>query len=127
MKKLELYREFLKSKRPIDEIVLKKIEENLKAKYIYNSNGIEGNTLSLMEANLIIEHGITIKGKSLKEHLEVKGQEYALKFLSEVMKQKEEISLRMIREFNGRTGRLLMNLELMKDEFPITIRLFKNR
>ena len=191
MKKLELYRNFLKSKRPIDEITLKKIEENLKAKYIYNSNGIEGNTLSLMETNLIIEHGVTIKGKSLKEHLEVKGQEYALNFLTEVMKQKEEISLRMIREFNslvmingggtfktlpneivganfktspphlveehlnklienfhssnediikkvaifhadfekihpfpdgnGRTGRLLMNLELMKEGFPITI------
>lgn len=191
MKKLELYRNFLKSKRPIDEISLKKIEENLKAKYIYNSNGIEGNTLSLMETNLIIEHGVTIKGKSLKEHLEVKGQEYALNFLTEVMNQKEEISLRMIREFNslvmvngggtfktlpneiiganfktspphlveehlsklienfyssnediikkvaifhadfekihpfpdgnGRTGRLLMNLELMKEGFPITI------
>ena len=191
MKKLELYRNFLKSKRPIDEISLKKIEENLKAKYIYNSNGIEGNTLSLLETNLIIEHGVTIKGKSLKEHLEVKGQEYALNFLTEVMNQKEEISLRMIREFNslvmingggtfktlpneiiganfktspphlveehlsklienfyssnediikkvaifhadfekihpfpdgnGRTGRLLMNLELMKEGFPITI------
>ena len=191
MKKLELYRNFLKSKRPIDEISLKKIEENLKAKYIYNSNGIEGNTLSLMETNLIIEHGVTIKGKSLKEHLEVKGQEYALNFLTEVMNQKEEISLRMIREFNslvmvngggtfktlpneiiganfktspphlveehlnklienfhssnediikkvaifhadfekihpfpdgnGRTGRLLMNFELMKEGFPITI------
>ena len=191
MKKLELYKNFLKSKRPIDEITLKKIEENLKAKYIYNSNGIEGNTLSLMETNLIIEHGVTIKGKSLKEHLEVKGQEYALNFLTEVMNQKEEISLRMIREFNslvmingggtfktlpneivganfktspphlveehlnklienfynsnediikkvaifhadfekihpfpdgnGRTGRLLMNLELMKEGFPITI------
>ena len=191
MKKLELYRNFLKSKRPIDEITLKKIEENLKAKYIYNSNGIEGNTLSLMETNLIIEHGVTIKGKSLKEHLEVKGQEYALNFLTEVMNQKEKISLRMIREFNslimingggtfktlpneivganfktspphlveehlnklienfhssnediikkvaifhadfekihpfpdgnGRTGRLLMNLELMKEGFPITI------
>jgi len=191
MKKLELYRNFLKSKRPIDEITLKKIEENLKAKYIYNSNGIEGNTLSLMETNLIIEHGVTIKGKSLKEHLEVKGQEYALNFLTEIMNQKEEISLRTIREFNslvmingggtfktlpneivganfktspphlveehlnklienfynsnediikkvaifhadfekihpfpdgnGRTGRLLMNLELMKEGFPITI------
>ena len=191
MKKLELYRNFLKSKRPIDEISLKKIEENLKVKYIYNSNGIEGNTLSLMETNLIIEHGVTIKGKSLKEHLEVKGQEYALNFLTEVMNQKEKISLRMIREFNslimingggtfktlpneivganfktspphlveehlnklienfynsnediikkvavfhadfekihpfpdgnGRTGRLLMNLELMKEGFPITI------
>ena len=191
MKKLELYRNFLKSKRPIDEITLKKIEENLKAKYIYNSNGIEGNTLSLMEINLIIEHGVTIKGKSLKEHLEVKGQEYALNFLTEIMNQKEEISLRTIREFNslvmingggtfktlpneivganfktspphlveehlnklignfynsnediikkvaifhadfekihpfpdgnGRTGRLLMNLELMKEGFPITI------
>ena len=191
MKKLELYKNFSKSKRPIDEITLKKIEENLKAKYIYNSNGIEGNTLSLMETNLIIEHGVTIKGKSLKEHLEVKGQEYALNFLTEVMNQKEKISLRMIREFNslimingggtfktlpneivganfktspphlveehlnklienfynsnediikkvaifhadfekihpfpdgnGRTGRLLMNLELMKEGFPITI------
>ena len=38
MKKLELYKNFLKSKRSIDEISLKKIEENLKAKYIYNSN-----------------------------------------------------------------------------------------
>ena len=191
MKKIELYRNFLKSKRPIDEISLKKIEENLKAKYIYNSNGIEGNTLSLMETNLIIEHGVTIKGKSLKEHLEVKGQEYALNFLAEIMNRKEEISLRTIREFNslvmingggtfktlpneivganfktspphlveehlnklienfynsnediikkvaifhadfekihpfpdgnGRTGRLLMNLELMKEGFPITI------
>ena len=191
MKKLELYREFLKSKRPIDKMVLKKIEENLSAKFIYNSNGIEGNTLSLMETNLIIEHGVTIKGKSLKEHLEVKGQEYALNFLIEVMKQQEKISLRMIREFNslvmvngggtfktvpneivgakfktsppylveehlskliedfynsnediikrvaifhadfekihpfpdgnGRTGRLLMNLELMKAGYPITI------
>ena len=90
MKKLELYREFLKSKRPINEIILNKIEENLKAKFIYNSNGIEGNTLSLMETNLIIEHGVTIKGKSLKEHLEVKGQEYALNFLLEVMKEKEK-------------------------------------
>ena len=191
MKKLELYREFLKSKRPINSIILKRIEEHLKADYIYNSNAIEGNTLTLMETNLIIEHGVTIKGKSLKEHLEVKGQEYALKFLLEVMKQKEEISLRIIREFNslvmvngggtfktvpneivgakfktsppylveehlskliedfynsnediikrvaifhadfekihpfpdgnGRTGRLLMNLELMKAGYPITI------
>lgn len=191
MKKLELYREFLKSKRPINSIILKRIEEHLKADYIYNSNAIEGNTLTLMETNLIIEHGVTIKGKSLKEHLEVKGQEYGLDFLNNVMKEQENISLRMIREFNslvmvngggtfktvpneivgsnfktspphlveehlsklienfynsneniikkvaifhadfekihpfpdgnGRTGRLLMNLELMKDGFPIII------
>ena len=191
MKKLELYREFLKSKRPINSIILKRIEEHLKADYIYNSNAIEGNTLTLMETNLIIEHGVTIKGKSLKEHLEVKGQEYGLDFLNNVMKEQENISLRMIREFNGlvmvngggtfktnfnkiiganfetsppylveeklnriiqnyynsdkniiekvaifhadfekihpfpdgngRTGRLLMNLELMKAGYPITI------
>lgn len=191
MGKVELYKEFLKTKRPIEENILKKIEENLKARYIYNSNGIEGNTLSLMETNLIIEHGVTIKGKSLKEHLEVKGQEYALNFLADVIKENEYISLRLIREFNslvmvngggtfkkfqneivganfmtspphlveehlnklieeyynseenivkkvaifhadfekihpfpdgnGRTGRLLINLELMKEGFPITI------
>lgn len=191
MEKIELYKSFLQSKRPINSIILKRIEESLKAEYIYNSNGIEGNTLTLMETNLIIEHGVTIKGKSLKEHLEVKGQENALNFFNDLMKEKENMSLRMIREINslvmingggtfkttfnkiiganfetcppnlveeklnriiqnyynsdkniiekvaifhadfekihpfpdgnGRTGRLLMNLELMKAGYPITI------
>nr|WP_315046447.1 hypothetical protein [uncultured Leptotrichia sp.] len=42
-----------------------------------------------------------MKEKSLKEHEEVKGQEYALNFLKEVIKTNESLSLRLIREFNA--------------------------
>ena len=172
------------------------MENNLKTNFIYNSNAIEGSTLTLKETDIILQYGVTVKGKSLKEHEEVKGQEYALNFLKEVIKTNESLSLRLIREFhalvlnddienrgkfkksnneilgagfettphylveekltelivekfnssenndlimkvacfhadfekihpfidgNGRTGRLLLNLELMKNGYPITV------
>ena len=52
------------------------LDEFIDENYAKICNNLEEeiiNILSLMETNLIIEHGITIKGKSLKEHLEVKG------------------------------------------------------
>jgi len=38
--------------------------------WTYNSNSIEGNTLTLQETKMVIEEGFTIKGKSLREHFE---------------------------------------------------------
>lgn len=55
--------------RPLPSIALKSIKESLTLEWTYNSNSIEGNTLTLVETKLIIEEGITIKGKSLREHL----------------------------------------------------------
>ena len=78
-----------------------KLENNLKTNFIYNSNAIEGSTLTLKETDIILQYGVTVKGKSLKEHEEVKGQEYALNFLKEVIKTNESLSLRLIREFHA--------------------------
>ena len=64
-----------------------KLESNLKTNFIYNSNAIEGNTLTLKETDIILQYGVTVKGKSLKEHEEVKGQEYAINFLKEIIKK----------------------------------------
>lgn len=100
IKQLERYKEFLNYKRPLEETILNKIEEHLRTDYIYNSNAIEGNTLTYNETKVIIEHGVTVKGKSLKEHLEVKGQEYALDFLKEVVKENAKIDLRLIKDFH---------------------------
>lgn len=191
---VEIFKEFLNKERPLNDGILRKLQNNLRTEFIYNSNAIEGNTLTLRETDIILQFGITVKGKSLKEHNEVKGQEYALDFLNEVLKKEEPLSIRLIREFhalilnddkdnrgrfkqenntilgakfqttpfyqveeklqelidnfnesdknliekvakfhndfemvhpfndgNGRTGRLLMNLELMKNGYPITI------
>lgn len=56
--------------RPIPSYALKSIKESLTLEWTYNSNSIEGNTLTLRETKLILEEGLTVKGKSLREHFE---------------------------------------------------------
>jgi len=62
------------------------LENTLKNDFIYNSNAIEGNSLTRQETEVILEYGVTVKGKPLKDHLEVKGQEYAINFLNNIIK-----------------------------------------
>ena len=53
----------------------------------YNSNAIEGNSLSLSETKLVLEEGITIGGKSLKEHLEATNHSKAIDFVESLVKK----------------------------------------
>jgi Fic family protein len=59
----------LQSSRPLPAIALNKIKESLSIEWTYNSNSIEGNSLSLRETQMVIQEGITIKGKSLRNIL----------------------------------------------------------
>lgn len=67
--------------RPLPVSAVKKLQEQFKIEMTYNSNAIEGNTLTLKETFLVISEGITIKGKSLKDHLEAKDHYEALEYL----------------------------------------------
>lgn len=71
----------LNKHRPLPSMALNKIREALSIEWTYNSNNIEGNTLSLRETQMVLQDGITIKGKSLREHFEVKNHERAINFL----------------------------------------------
>ena len=62
----------------------KSIKESLSLEWTFNSNGIEGNTLTLQETKLIIEEGITIKGKSLREHFEAFNHQNAIEFIEKL-------------------------------------------
>lgn len=68
----------------------------------YNSNAIEGNSLTLKETFLVINEGITIKGKPLKDHLEAKDHHEALEFLSSLVEPgtQHTISERLIRNLH---------------------------
>ena len=57
--------------RPLPSAAVRRLQEQLNLEWTYNSNAIEGNTLTLRETQLILEQGITIGGKSLREHFEV--------------------------------------------------------
>ena len=74
-------RALLAKGRPLPGSVLQKIKEGLALEWTYNSNSIEGNSLSLNETRLILQEGITIKGKSLREHFEAHNHEKAIDYL----------------------------------------------
>lgn len=57
----------------------------------YTSNAIEGNTLSAAETRMVIEHGITIGGKPLRDHLEAVGHFEALHYVRELARQAEPL------------------------------------
>lgn len=73
--------------RPLPLSAVKKLKERFKIEMTYNSNGIEGNSLTLKETFLVINEGITVKGKPLKDHLEAKNHYEALEFLSDLVEK----------------------------------------
>lgn len=81
----------LDSKRPIPKETLKSLRESINLEWTYNSNGIEGNNLTLRETQVVLE-GITVGGKSIKEHLEAINHEKAILFLDDLVKDNEPIS-----------------------------------
>ena len=81
----------LDSKRPIPKETLKSLKESINLEWTYNSNGIEGNTLTLRETQVVLE-GITVGGKSIKEHLEAINHEQAILFLDELVKEDNPIT-----------------------------------
>ena len=71
--------------RPIPAYALKSIKESLMIEWTYNSNSIEGNTLTLQETKMVIEEGFTIKGKSLREHFEAVNHQEAIEFVESLV------------------------------------------
>jgi Fic family protein len=75
----------LQNCRPLPNIALNKIRESLSIEWTYNSNSIEGNTLSLRETQMVLQEGITIKGKSLREHFETHNHDKAIDYLYSIV------------------------------------------
>lgn len=90
--RIEEKKKKLDALRPLPTPVLKNLREVLSVEWIYNSNAIEGNTLTLQETSLILREGITIKGKSLREHFEAKNHENAIFFLEKITSKKYTIN-----------------------------------
>lgn len=74
----------LATQRPLPQAALLRLRSELAIEWTYNSNAIEGNTLTLQETRLVLEQGITIKGKNLREHFEAKNHEKAIYFVEEL-------------------------------------------
>lgn len=87
--------------RPLPVEALKKIEEAFAIEYTYESNRIEGNTLTLQETELVVNEGVTIAGKSMREHLEAINHAEAIDYIKDFACQGMEISERTIKEIHA--------------------------
>ncbi|MCB9034528.1 MAG: Fic family protein [Chitinophagales bacterium] len=87
--------------RPIPSYQLNAIKESLNLEWVYNSNSIEGNTLTLQETKLILEEGFTIKGKSLREHFEAVNHQEAIDFVESLISDKYILKVTDIMEIHA--------------------------
>jgi len=81
----------LDSLRPLPPALVVRLKEQLAIEYTYNSNAIEGNTLTLRETRLVIEEGITVGGKSMVEVLEARNHPEAIRFVESLVAARSEI------------------------------------
>jgi Fic family protein len=75
----------LQASRPLPKIALNKIRESLSIEWTYNSNSIEGNSLTLRETQMVLQEGITVKGISLREHFEAYNHDKAIDYLFSII------------------------------------------
>lgn len=89
----------LDSKRPLPVNTVKSLREHLLIEWTYHSNAIEGNTLTLVETKVVLE-GITVGGKTLREHLEVINHREAIVYIEEIVQKNEPLSEWQIRNIH---------------------------
>ena len=89
----------LDSRRPLTAGEVARINEEFIVEYTYNSNAIEGNTLTLRETDLVLR-GLTIDRKPLKDHMEAVGHKEAFDFVSELVKDNVPISEGIIKQIH---------------------------
>lgn len=91
--------ESLKKRRPLTEGELERLNEEFLVEFTYNSNAIEGNTLTLRETDMVLR-GLTIDQKSFKEHMEVIGHKEAFDYVRQLVSENDPISEKIIKDIH---------------------------
>lgn len=89
----------LDTRRPLTEGEVERLTEEFTVEYTYNSNAIEGNTLTLRETDMVLR-GLTIDQKPLKDHMEAVGHKEAFDFVRELVQNNVPISERVIQQIH---------------------------
>jgi len=88
------------SHRPISKEIQDRIFQKFRLDWNYNSNAIEGNKLTYGETVALLMHGVTAKGKPLKDHLDVKGHNKGINLLLDIVKSKRDFTQNDIRSLH---------------------------
>jgi Fic family protein len=100
LKRLEAKKAQLDGLRPLPFAAVNRLRDGILIEWIYNSNAIEGSTVTLQETRLILETGLTIGGKSLREHFEVINHREAIQYVEELVQNTEPITAFHVRQIH---------------------------
>lgn len=89
----------LDSRRPLTDGEVERLTEEFAVEYTYNSNAIEGNTLTLRETDMVLR-GLTINQKPLKDHMEAVGHKEAFDFVQDLVKERVSLSESVIKQIH---------------------------
>lgn len=86
--------------RPLPTAAVRRLHQQIAIEWTYNSNAIEGSTLTLRETQLILETGLAIGGKTLREHFEALNHQAAIQYVEELATQTGPITAYQVREIH---------------------------
>lgn len=97
---IEQLKQELDAKRPLSPETVKSIHDDLIVRWTYNSNAIEGNTLTIYETKVVLEEGVTIGGKKLREHFEAINHREAILYIEDVVTKKMVFSEHILKSIH---------------------------
>ena len=98
--RIEQLKAELDTRRPLTQGELERLNEEFMIEFTYNSNAIEGNTLTLQETAMVLE-GITIDQKPLKDHLEAVGHKDAFLYIQDIISNKMPLTEFVIKNIHS--------------------------
>ena len=87
--------------RPLPPAIIQRLKEQFIVEWTYNSNALEGNTLSLQETELVLNRGLTIGNKSLKEHFEAINHKAGIEYLETFIGKKQNLDESFIKKLHS--------------------------
>ena len=97
---IDQLKEELDALRPLSPSVLAQVEQKLRLEWNYNSNAIEGNTLTLQETRSLILNGLTARGKPFRDHLDIEGHDSAVRAVQAAVDNAEQLNQVFIRNLH---------------------------
>jgi Fic family protein len=98
--RLDILKTELDTYRPIPADRMNRIMQKLRLEWNFNSNSMEGNTLTKQETKKLLHYGLTAKGKPMRDHIEMQGHDKALKKLEGIVHKDLKLSESLIKDFH---------------------------
>lgn len=97
----EKQKKFEQGKKNIDNITLSSYEKDFELTFTHNSTAIEGNTLTLMETKVVLEDGISVGGKELREIYEVVNHKKAYRYVKRCIEEGKPLSETIVKDIHA--------------------------